>query len=413
MPKPFKPIAIRYNSMKDTLVLSLDFDGCTDTSESRYKLIEFISFYCFTNPHYKVVALAIGSLRQFVITDYYNARMHYQSHGNRLISCSILLKEFAQELQVQLKAILLGAAPQVKTIKLLASDIFNNLEIGTTFNHMDHDIYLSMLRSNSFLPISIRTSCGREVSELSKIEFDDWYTDLMEQYEDDEKGLENFLSRWMVSLDELEAYKDWRDNWINPALIVKRLDDLTTILLEIESNGLGHKGNSVLLNDTSKVMVLHILQQYLANKIKKPFDILHFDDKREILDYIDDSYTKHPALLMEKVGYRSVEWNSSPTFDKTCVSVRPFIYGIGKLNKDYANDVKSIASSFFPVTRPKQNKLLHKLRESCTSLISREEDGKVVLTRSVNSSFKLFEPRPHRFMPRIVEISDDNNEFRK
>jgi|GEM_PF-7052768 len=223
---------INHRDIPDTLILSLDFDGCTDKPEARQKLIEFIIDYCSTRPHYKFVALAIGSLRQSVLTDYYNAVTHYKTHGNQL-------------------------------------------------------------------------TC-----------------------EYDEAGVKHFLQSWSVELEQFEDYKQWRDTWQPAQITAQNKFGQQISLFTTALNEPSHPGNSIQFDDPSKILVLYMLHQFVANKIKKAFDTLHLDDRTDLLDPIDLFYQTHPTLLPLNSAYQSVAWNSDEDFDASQIKMGPAIFGI-------------------------------------------------------------------------------------
>ena len=354
-----------HRDIPDTLVLSLDFDGCTDTRKARDKLIKFIIAYCSVRPHYKFVAIAIGSLRQSVLTDYYNAVMHYKTHGNQLVSCSLLLNEFAQELAVCLRKALNLRAPKVQRINLLTSDLFNDLEIGTTLKQMDPSTYVKMLTAECHrpIPISIQDTSGNEISELTQEQFQAWYNQLTCEY--DEAGVKHFLQSWSVGLEEFEEYKQWRDTWQPSQITAQNKFGQQISLLTTALNQPAYPGNSIKFDDTSKILVLFVLHQFVANKIKKAFDTLHLDDRTDLLEPIDLFYQTHPTLLPLNSVYQSVVWNSDEEFDASQVQMGPVILGKGPVNSMYEHDVKKIVQTFPPNSCPLPFEVANRLIAQC------------------------------------------------
>ena len=357
---------INHRDIPDTLVLSLDFDGCTDKPEARQKLIEFIIDYCSTRPHYKFVALAIGSLRQSVLTDYYNAVTHYKTHGNQLVSCSLLLNEFAQELAVCLQKSLNTRSPKVQRINLLTSDLLNDLEIGTTLKQMDPSAYARMLTVEYHrpIPISIQDTSGNEVSEFTQEQFQAWYNQLTCEY--DEAGVKHFLQSWSVELEQFEDYKQWRDTWQPAQITAQNKFGQQISLFTTALNEPSHPGNSIQFDDTSKILVLYMLHQFVANKIKKAFDTLHLDDRTDLLDPIDLFYQTHPTLLPLNSAYQSVAWNSDEDFDASQIKMGPAIFGKGSVNSMYEHDVKEVAQAFRLNSCPLPIEVANKLIAQCT-----------------------------------------------
>lgn len=356
---------INHRDIPDTLVLSLDFDGCTDTPEARNKLIEFIIAYCSARPYYKFVAIAIGSLRQSVLTDYYNAVIHYKTHGNQLVSCSLLLNEFAKELAVCLRKALNIRAPKVQRINLLTSDLFNDLEIGTTLKQMEPSTYVKMrtVECHRPIPISIQDTSGNEVSELTQEQFQAWYNQLTCEY--DEAGVKSFLQSWSVELEQFEEYKQWRDTWQPSQITAQNKFGQQISLFTTELNQPSYPGNSIKFDDTSKILVLFVLHQFVANKIKKAFDTLHLDDRTDLLYPIDLFYQTHPTLLPLNSAYQSVAWNSDEDFDASQVKMGPVILGKGPVNSMYESDVKEIVQAFPPNSCPLPIEVTNRLIAQC------------------------------------------------
>ncbi|MCH9756432.1 MAG: hypothetical protein K0U37_04475 [Gammaproteobacteria bacterium] len=390
---------IQADHTAETLILSLDFDGCTDTLKARNKLIQFMTQYCIEHPQYKTIAIAIGSLRQFVATDYYNARMHYARHGNKLISCSLLLNEFTQALSTCLQQTLFENAPTVKRITMLTSDIFNHLEIGTTFKEMNQAVYHQISSRRDFQSIPVQDRFGRDISQLTQKEFQTWSNDLMIEYDDNELDL--FLSSWSVSIDEFEDYKEWREDWRPSELTVQNQLGSRLSLLVTEPNGAAHEGHSVLFDDTSKIMTLYILHHFIMNRINKPFDLLHFDDRTDLLDPIDSFYQAHPTLLPKGARYKSIEWNTDVNFNPSLTTVRPTIQGIGPFNPNYANSVQAIAKTFFPTTCPPTAEVADRLRTYCLEEIAPVKSNLAAPTHEVVSDLTVFRPKPRYGKPGI------------
>ncbi|MDF1758333.1 MAG: hypothetical protein P1U74_08565 [Legionellaceae bacterium] len=380
---------LNIHDVADTLVLSLDFDGCTDTTLSRRKLIDFIIKHCILNPQYKTIVVLIGSLRQFIATDYYNSKIHYKQHDNRFVSCSLLLKEFINELNNELQfALGKEMAPKVKRSSMLTSDLFNDLNIGTTLKYMDDTLYKDISTKTSDISISIQDFYGANISDMSKLEFNEWYSALIDEY--DEQRLEEFLKSWSSSTEELEYYKNWLDSWFQPSINVQKKNGSSVSLFKIEPNGSSHNGDSVIFDDSSKIMSLYIHYQYLMQKLIKPFDLLHFDDRQDLLDPIDSFYLENPDLLPRRTTYRSIDWNSDPDFSPSLTTARPIITGTGNLNPKYIDDVKEIANSFYPITCPNTIELAARLRAQCQIPVS------TVKATTSSTQCTMFAPKSRR-----------------
>ncbi|MDF1678064.1 MAG: hypothetical protein P1U32_05155 [Legionellaceae bacterium] len=350
-----------------TLVLSLDFDGCTDTTKARQNLISHIIMYCLKNPQYDTIAVAIGSLRQSVATDYYNATMHYEHHGNQLLSCSLLLTEFTTALATQLKAALKDKAPKVLNIKMLTSDILNNLPIGTTFNAMQPRDYHQIAQASAPMSMFIQdiyNGC-RLIETYSDAAFEKWY--MNNNIEDlDESELEAFLSDWQIDSEYFESYVEWRRSR-PPVITVTTNSGANQPLLVADRCRIPHQASSVLFNDTSKVFTLYTLHQYLNThpKLSGPFHMLHFDDKENLLDVIEHFYSSNSMFMAAGVSYQGVLWNSRDSFEPTHIAERPIIHGTGLPNPNFQWDIMRVVASFNDDTNPPWNDLLGRLYYQC------------------------------------------------
>lgn len=390
--KPIKP-----GRSVDTLVLSLDFDGCTDTSAARHQLINFIVQYCAEHPHYTTIAVAIGSLRQFVLTDFYNAQRHCQQHEGQLVSCSLLLEEFTRALAIGLKHSLLTKVPQVKNITMLTSDILNDLDIGETLKRMRNSTYLQIISSTVYRSIPIQDPYGNDISQYTQEEFEAWYNEYIEDL--DETELEQYLRDWSLNEDDLEDYKQWRDTWEPFTITVQKRSDGTIPLLVTEPNGWAHQGDSVLFNDTSKITTLYILHHFILNHIRKAFDVLHFDDKADLLDHIDQFYHSNPGLLPRETSYRSVEWNSLRDFNPLLTRLRSTIQGTGNFNPNFDQNIKEMVESFFPITCPPTDEVVQRLIAYCyrphAEISPRKLESPESMAFRVLQIFKPVPIRPH------------------
>ncbi|MDF1647121.1 MAG: hypothetical protein P1U61_09160 [Legionellaceae bacterium] len=116
------------NSLGETLVLSIDFDACTDTENTRKQLLNRIVNFISEYPQYKQLIVCIGSARQSIWLDFFNAT---QKRQERYQSCCILGVRFIDELQTAL-----GQDITVSFEPILTSDVYSELPLGTTFSFM-------------------------------------------------------------------------------------------------------------------------------------------------------------------------------------------------------------------------------------------------------------------------------------
>lgn len=115
------------------LILSVDFDGCSDNAHGRHKIIE--DARCFVNQHPTIdeIVVIIGSLRQSLFLDKYNAIDYANYHHASLVSCKLLGESFVFELKQALPPHL-----NIHFDPILTSDIYNQLQAGTTFQAMQN-----------------------------------------------------------------------------------------------------------------------------------------------------------------------------------------------------------------------------------------------------------------------------------
>ncbi len=112
-----------------TLVVSIDFDGCADTPAGKERIMDDILDYVSKAPSVEQIVVMIGSLRQTLILDCYNAQRNAPNHGGNLLSCFELGTVFIDQLSKRI------AIPVIFD-PLMMSDILNSLEMGTTYTAM-------------------------------------------------------------------------------------------------------------------------------------------------------------------------------------------------------------------------------------------------------------------------------------
>lgn len=323
------------------LVLSLDFDGCLDTEASQEKLIEFIIQYCKQKPQYQTIAIAIGSLRQSVFTDFHNAAIYYEDRGGNYVSCSQLLNTFTASLALRLEAEFKDAAPAIKKINMLNADLFNRLPIGTTLQYMDSNIYHQFMHQHEIHSIQIQDGYGHSISTYSQQAFETWYEDLKMLH--DNESLECFLRGWGLELTDLEDYAEWRQGLPNHHVTITNNDGEAITLLEVDAFQYYSKGNSIHYDDCSKHTQLYNLYHYLYSQMKVSFDLLHFDDVQSILNDFEQYASSHPNFLPVNCSFQGVDWCSHTHYTVPSMLARPVIYGHGPFNENYAEDTRQIA----------------------------------------------------------------------
>lgn len=325
-----------------TLVLSLDFDGCTDTPEGRTNLIEYITDYCKRNPHYENIHIAIGSLRQSAYSDVNNAHMNSIHFAGRVQSCEILLGEFVTELESKLTDEIENP-PLVNKMELLTADIYHNLAEGSTLELIRSKLndYKTLYDFDGFRTIDIVDKHCRNISYFNVDQYEEWHENEYKHLEDNEKI--KYLSGWSISLDEFNEYHEWRESFEEIIWNLQDLDDNTinalSILgpMEIASSSTFH------FDDVSKCLTLYNLFQHMYEKIKTTFDLIQVDDKTDILENIEKHYIKNRHHIPRGCNYQSLEWISHRNFRLENARSRTIICGNGRANPDYANTVRNIA----------------------------------------------------------------------
>lgn len=327
----------------DTLVLSIDFDGCTDTPEARAKLIEHFVQYCKTNPQYKNIYIAIGSLRQSAPSDLNNAQMNSRHFNGELHSCSVLLGDFVEQLKARLaEEITDEKPPEVIKMELLMADIYHDLPEGETLKLINSKDYSAIYNLADYRSIGITSSTyQRNISELSADEYSNWYYsefDYLTEREQDE-----YLKSWTLSREEFENYHEWRDDWQATIWDQTNLNNKKINALSILGPFHLAHSQSFEFDDVSKCLTLYNLFQHMYRKTAKPFDLIQVDDRTDLLGDIEAHYLDNQHQIPSGCTYRGLEWLNYPGFDVTYTENRPLISGTGTPNPNFANTVKYIA----------------------------------------------------------------------
>ena len=121
-------------TMPKHLVYSLDFDGCTDTETSRHVLAQLISQIAKNIPELQSLTYLIGSLRQYLDQDIFNAVYNAPHHEGMEQSCTLLEDAFDELVNTELRQRLSSLC--ITFNRFLAGDLYNNLTPGTTFQKM-------------------------------------------------------------------------------------------------------------------------------------------------------------------------------------------------------------------------------------------------------------------------------------
>lgn len=113
------------------LVLSVDFDGCSDNAHGRLKILTEVQAYLQHHPNIQKIVIIIGSLRQSLFLDKYTAIDYAAYHNSSLVSCKLIGESFLEDLRRSLPSNI-----HISFDPLLTSDIYNHLQAGTTFQAM-------------------------------------------------------------------------------------------------------------------------------------------------------------------------------------------------------------------------------------------------------------------------------------
>lgn len=143
----------------DLLVVSIDFDGCSDTPNGKQHIINDIVNLTYQSPSITQIVVIIGSLRQSLACDYLNALNNAAFHNGTLMSCRELGTHFIEQLRAALFARDTSMAPPtVEFDPLMISDLLNDLEIGKTYKalHKFHEKLQSLDSLKQFIIESTR-----------------------------------------------------------------------------------------------------------------------------------------------------------------------------------------------------------------------------------------------------------------
>ena len=113
------------------LVLSIDFDGCSDNKHGQNKIISDAQLFIQNQTDITHVVVLIGSLRQSLFLDKYNAMDYAKYHNSALVSCKLIGDVFISQLRTALPSHLV-----IEFEPILTSDIYNHLSHGTTYQAM-------------------------------------------------------------------------------------------------------------------------------------------------------------------------------------------------------------------------------------------------------------------------------------
>ncbi len=341
--------------LPELLILSLDFDGCLDMPQSQQRFVSYIVQLCLERPHYNKVALVIGSLRQSIALDYYNAKRHaHKTQGYK--SCSALLTQLPQKLTNHLHRALGESAPLVMVIPLLHSDLYNDLPIGTTFKYMREEHYTLPepldLNKIKHKEIGITTWSGQDISDLSAEEFNSWHEDLLNDYCSPEELKRYLQQSWCVDYDDFITYcamrKKMEQSNDTKQIMVTNNKGKEVILFELNQLD-ATRGTSIDFADTTKQSWIHNLCQYVSNNYSQTYHVLHFDDVVEILEGIESLCAKTPGYLPHNTLFQAVEWNSYSTIDPLA---RPLYKGYGFIYSNYAERARVVAGKMLTLEEP-------------------------------------------------------------
>jgi hypothetical protein len=125
------------------LVLSIDFDGCSDNEHGQHKIISDVQLLIQNQTNITHIVVLIGSLRQSLFLDKYNAVNYAKCHDSALVSCKQIGDTFITKLRAMLPSHLF-----IEFDPLLTSDIYNHLKPGTTYQAMQSYFSSAMTSSH-------------------------------------------------------------------------------------------------------------------------------------------------------------------------------------------------------------------------------------------------------------------------
>lgn len=154
--------------MPTSLVVGVDFDGCTDTELARARLCDDIVNYVLDNPYLKSVIVIIASLRQTFMLDYLNADNNARHFNGERYSCSLLNGEFMSTLKQRIHEVfelnhLPEPVPEVLFCKLMMSDISNHLKMGETFTKISE-----FHHTTAFLEYLVEGITGKMICDFQR-----------------------------------------------------------------------------------------------------------------------------------------------------------------------------------------------------------------------------------------------------
>jgi hypothetical protein len=139
----------------NTLVMSIDFDGCADTSTGKQHIIQNVVDFVDQYPSVQRIIVLIGSLRQSLDSDYYNATQNAKYHNNLLLSCYQIGTLFIQQLRNTLST--RESNITVEFDPLMMSDILNDLELGATYQSLQ-SFYKQSVLPKEFIITSLQNA---------------------------------------------------------------------------------------------------------------------------------------------------------------------------------------------------------------------------------------------------------------
>ncbi len=334
-------------------VYSLDYDGCLDTEQSQDNFIKKVMNDCFQNRHCNAIFFGIDSLRQFIYTDIYNAANNAEAHNNKYISCSELINDLPKKIAKAIKQTFKESrAISVKTIRILNSDIYNQLETGTTLQHMTNQNCEKFLHPEKFLtPVNLDitdSETGEMVSTYTQDEFDDWLDRVNHECQIKSIDIDTYLKERGTSSEQLDNHIDYRKKFnemFHITEINQKGEEVTLLSLDRPCT-YGKEnlncGNSVHCADLSKVISLYDLVHYIRNRTEEHCRFYEFDDRLDILEDKERACEECPGFLPANTSFLAVEWNSDDDFDPTQVSSRKIIYGDSNafVNNNFEQDIR-------------------------------------------------------------------------
>ncbi len=286
--------------MANILVISLDFDSCTDTKAARSWLMTWLIDYLLEHEEITDVEFHLNTARKTVWEDYRMSRQYVKFHRG-LFSCSQLERSFMPWFQENLESAFAEAgkeAPKVRFERLVLGDVLNQLHSGTMLDHMQESRYQQWSLAKTQGEHTVLTVPGQH-------------------------------SQGVVLYDSEELYDAYAEK--------------TYV-------------------DTSKFLTMYMHLQNIANRSQlggNTYHIKMLDDRPDILHEVQERFSGAPQLLPEHCTLQTIHCcidkgprHAIPKPLSEVAIQNDVIHGTAAANPDYAEDIRAVVKAMQAV--PKQ-----------------------------------------------------------